>query len=213
MNLKYKILLLSTIIGITLWKTNIFNTSFAYTYNLEESTLFYEEDTERLEEKIKIYLNDIDDLLIVNSSFDLSDTLSYNYDFLVYFAIDYILKYKENFQDKIVTLQNYSYTTIEGYEEENNQYIPLEEIYKITDKYFGIKNFEIINDNVKIVNNYISLTDYTTSIFSLKINDISVQIKENQVLATVNYEMNTTYLYTFENQNNVLKIKNIEVLS
>lgn len=201
------------VIGILLWESDIFRTTFAYPYTLDESVLFIDKNEDKMAAKIKIYLDDIDDLLIVNSSFELSDTLVYNYDFLVYFALDYILANYEYYYDEIKYLDNYTYFTKEFGEKSTNQYIALEEVYVITEKFFGIRDFEIISDNIKIVDGYISLIDYTLEDFSLSINNVAVKYEENMVEATVHYGDNISYLYTFENQDNVLKIRNIEVLS
>lgn len=214
MKLVYKIILLNVIIvGVLLWKSNIFHTSFAYPYKLDESVLFFDANNENMANKIKIYLDDIDDLLVVNSKFELSDTLVYNYDFLVYFALDYVLLNYEYYYDRIKYFDNYTYYNKELSEKSTNQYIALEEIYLITDKFFGVRDFEIVNDNVNVIDGYISLIDYTLEKFSLMIDEVDVEYKEDTVKAIVDYGDNVSYLYTFFNQDNVLKLKNIEVLS
>lgn len=54
------------------------NNSLAYQYNLEEPTLFYKENEEELKHDIKEYLTPIDDFLIPNSNFEISNTLKEN---------------------------------------------------------------------------------------------------------------------------------------
>lgn len=187
--------------------------TFAYSYEIDDSVLFFDYDQEVLEENIKKYLEDLDDLLIVNSRFELSDLLVENYDFLVYFALDYVLMYHEIYRDILVEKDIYYYVNRDLETLNTNLYISLEEIYKITDQYFGVRDFQVVNADVLVIDDYISLVDYTKRKFSLDIERVQVSIQENYVLATVYYENDVCYLYTFENQNNVLKIRNIEVLS
>lgn len=208
-----KIIIMTLIITTTLICKGNLNKTLAHTYTIKNTTLFYEEDKTKLAENIKLYLEDIDDLLIPNTSFNYSEILTNNYDFLIHFATDYILKYQENYSNQIVILSPHTYMTKDGYQDTIDKYITLEEIYKITDKYFGITNFEIINDNINIIDNKISLIDYEKNYFNLSINQVVVDIQDTNIKAIVYYENNSCHLYTFENINSILKIKNIEVLS
>ena len=213
MNKKYKIISLIILITIITTIIAISNDSFAYQYDLKDNyTLFFKENETELKQDIEKYLNPIDDFLIPNSNFEISDTLNQNYSFLVNFSIDYLNYNFEKYQQKIVTKNEYTYNGLDFYNKTTNKYIQIEEIYLVTEKYFGIRDFKIINDNVNIINDYISLSDYTERKFNLKILDISLEIKNNQVLAYVSYENDCKYLYTFDNNNNVLKINNIEVV-
>lgn len=211
---KYIYLLVSCILGIIIICLIYFvtNNTYAYQYNVDNYTLFYKNNKDELESDIKKYIDDIDDLLIANSSYELSDNLSENYIFLVNFAMDYIINNYEVYKEKIIKLDKYEYVDRDLNEKIVDDYIDIEEIYNITFKYFGIKNFQIINDNVNIIDNYISLTDYTERRFKLKISSISISYDNNKVLANVLYDNDCKYLYTFNNYNNVLKINNIEIL-
>lgn len=191
----------------------ISNKTYAYQYKIKDNyTLFYKTNTEELKSDIIKYIGSIDDYLIPNSNFELSDTLKENYTFLVNFAIDYIINNNEKYQDKIVQKESYEYIDRNLNLKNTKDYIEIEEIYKITEKYFGIRDFQILNNDIKIIDNYISLTDYTDMVFELKILKIDIIIKNNQVLATITYENNNEYLYIFDNEKNLLKINNIEVL-
>lgn len=190
----------------------ILDNTYAYQYKFNNYTLFYKDNKDELEKNIKKYIDDIDDLLIANSSYELSDNLSENYMFLVNFAIDYIIDNYENYKKKIIKLDKYRYIDRELNEKVVDDYVDIEEIYNITFKYFGVKDFQIINDNVNIIDNYISLTDYTEKRFKLKISSISISYDNNKVLANVLYDNNYKYLYIFNNYNNVLKISNVEVI-
>lgn len=211
---KYRYLLGCCILSIIIICLIYFVTdnTYAYQYNVDNYTLFYKDNKDELESDIKKYIDDIDDLLIANSSYELSDNLSENYIFLVNFAMDYIINNYEVYKEKIIKLDKYEYVDRDLNKKIVDDYIDIEEIYNITFKYFGIKNFQIINDNVNIIDNYISLTDYTERRFKLKISFISISYDNNKVLVNVLYDNDCKYLYTFNNYNNVLKINNIEVL-
>lgn len=213
MTIKFKFFLIYVIlIGVCILGGYLFQTSYAYSYDINDVTLFFDNDKDNMEEKIKIYLEDIDDLLVVNSSFEYSDMLVYNYDFLLHFSLGYIFEHQEYYSDKLKVMETFSYMTKELVKKATNQYVSVEEIYEITDKYFGIRDFEIINDNVNIVNNYVSLIQYTENKFNLNIQNVEVEFDDTLIYAKVFYEYDNCYLYTFENKDQVLKIKNIEVV-
>lgn len=188
------------------------NFTFAYDYSKENTILFYDENKEKLEENIELYLSEIDDFLILNSSYEYSDVLKYNYDFLLYFAFDYIFKYEEFYKDKIKVLDKYSYYNNKGNIKDTNKYISLDEIYLITDKYFGIRDFKVVFDNVNVIDNYVSIIDYNEDVFKYQIIDLEVYDKGNVVDVEVMYKNDNKFLYTFDVINNVMKINNIEVL-
>jgi len=210
--MKRIIVCLFLIIGICLLGNEIFNTSFAYQYEKDNSVLFYKSDYEELKNDIEKYLNDIDNILIPNSSFLYSDKLVDNYDFLVNFAIGYVLKNKEYYENEIKSLDNCIYMNKDGNEEITNNYIDINIIYDITDFYFGVKDFIIINDNVCLNNNYISLSNYTNEDFSLGISEVLVSSNGDYINAIINYGEFNRYKYVFYKNNNVLKLNNIEVL-
>ena len=185
--------------------------SFSYEYTADNYTLFYKEDYNLLKEDIKTYIDDIDNYLIPNTSYLYSDILTNNYDFLTNFALDYIINHKEIYQDKIINLDNFTYKDVNNKEITTNEYINVEEIYKITDKYFGINNYYIINDNVNITNDYISLSDYTGRVFNSEIKDITISEYDEFLVVIISYTNLDNYKYTFKINDNVLKIYNIEV--
>jgi len=186
--------------------------SFALEYNDINGTLFYKDDSEELSNDIGIYLNYMDDLIIPNSSYNYSNILRENYDFLTYFAIDYILNNIELYQDKIVILDEYSYFTKDGILASTNKYISLDYIYEIVSKYFNISYYYILDSNVKLIDNKIALVDYTYDSFDLEISNISLEYKDNYIYASVSYGDYNKYLYTFIIENMVLYIQNVEVI-
>lgn len=192
----------------------IFNTNntYAYPYEINNSVLFYNDDLDILEDNIEKYLTNLDDLLIINSSYELSDVLIDNYDFLIYFAMDYIFDNYEYYSDRLIEKEMYYYVNREFESYNNNLYVSIDEIYNITDKYFGIRDFIIVNDNLIVSDGYVSLIDYTEDRFSLEIKDVEVSVNGDLVMASVYYDNDVSYLYTFFYENSVLKIRNIEVL-
>lgn len=199
-------------IGIAIVSSGLLNTSFAYFYDIDNSVLFYKENNEELEEDIKVYLSYIDDYLITNSSYLYGDKLSDNYDFLVNFALDFVLNNREYYEEYIIERSNCDYINKYGISNSTNSYVELEEIYKLTDKYFGIRDFSVINDNVCIDNSYISLSDYDDKSFDYEISNVVVNINNSDIIALVDYENGNSFLYSFYNDHNVLKLVNVEVI-
>lgn len=210
---KSKIFVLGGIIILICLFSGILKNSLAYSYEIDNGILFYDDNKEMLQENIKKYLENIDDLLIVNSNFEMSDILIENYDFLSYFAFDYILNNYEYYRDKIIEQDSFDYVDRNYNQKITKQYIELEEIYKITDKYFGVKDYILVSDNVLVIDDYVSLIDYNDDQFILNIDKVEVDIQGDLIFAYTYYEGNFCYLYTFYNQNQVLKLKNIEVIS
>ena len=207
---KYLLLLLFIIslIGVIIYS----NKSYAYTDNYDY-TLFYKEDYNELENNIKVYLKDIDYLIYNNSDYTTYNTLSDNYEFMINFALDYISINKDKYNDKIVIKDNYNYIDRYNNSLSTNEYISIDIIYDITYKYFGKKDFIILNDNVNVIDNYISLSSNKFIIPNLEINNISISKEEDKVIAKIKYvnDNNTTYNFIFNNIDGILKITNVEV--
>ena len=207
---KYLLLLLFIIslIGVIIYS----NKSYAYTDNYDY-TLFYKEDYNELENNIKVYLKDIDYLIYNNSDYTTYNTLSDNYEFMINFALDYISINKDKYNDKIVIKDNYNYIDRYNNSLSTNEYISIDTIYDITYKYFGKKDFIILNDNVNVIDNYISISSNKFIIPNLEINNISISKEEDKVIAKIKYvnDNNTTYYFIFNNIDGILKITNVEV--
>ena len=190
----------------------LFGDTFAYSYDIDNSLLFYKNNRDELESDIKKYISSVDDYIVPNSSFLMCDYLDCNYDFLVYFAMDYVTGNYEYYIDRVISGNSYSYLDRDMNQDTTNLYVLKSDLYNITDKYFGVRDFYIINDNVKLEDDYVSLIDYTSRRFDLSIIDVDVVSNDFDVSASVLYENDVKYLYTFKNIDGVLKIKNIEVL-
>lgn len=177
----------------------------------ENYVLFYNDNTDVLEDDIKYYISKIDDYLLPNSSFIYSDILTENYDFLTNFALDYIINNRTYYNDKIVILDNYTYYDKHHNSKNTNEFINKQEIYKITNMFFGIKDYVILNDNINIINDYISLTDYNEAIFNSQINNVEINNDGNYLKCVAYYDSGDRYNYIFKNNDNILKLYNIEV--
>lgn len=211
--MRNRILFISVLlVSIVIIGNNVFHETYAKSYDLVKTNLFFYNDINRMEDNIKNYLLSIDGLLVANSSFEYSSILSNNYDFLINFACSYVLDNQEYYVDEIKLGDSFGYRDKNNNINETNKYISLDIIYEITDKYFGIRDFNVINSNVKVMNNYISLGYYEKSAFMGEIEDIDIRVDDNFLVATVEYNTGNMYLYTFRNCNNVLKIYNVEVL-
>lgn len=207
-----KILLCLFFMGITILLCNLLDNSYAYSYNIDNSVLFYKDNHLELENDIKKYISNIDDYILPNSSYLYGDKLVDNYDFLVYFASDYVINNREYYSNYIKNYNECSYLNKRGIDSYTYDYIDINKLYDITDFYFGIRDFIIINDDVCINDNYISLIDYTSDIYNFEIIDINIVDFEDDIKVVISYDNGDSYLYLFDNAKNVLKLKNIEVM-
>jgi len=210
--MKKRILLIILILVTSYIIINLLNNTYAYSYEIDKTNLFYKDNTKELEKDIEKYISKIDDYIIPNTIFETSNYLDENYDFLIYFATDYILNNYENYIDNIITSNNYEYLNKEMLIKNKYKYIDKNIIYNITDKYFGKKDFYTTNNDINNNQKYISLIDYTDKIFDLNINDVKIINDNNEINAIITYENNIKYKYIFKNTEGILKIKNIEVL-
>ena len=175
------------------------NDSYAFNYQAQNHSLFYSDNIKKLSNDMKLYIANIDDYLIPNSSYIYSDILSENYDFLIKFAIIYINNNKSLFSDKIIHLAD-----------SKNEYIDIDTIFEITDDYFGKKDFVVINNDIDILDKYVSL-NVNNILFNLEIVKLDIVSNNNFVTANVFYNNGETIKYVFINKNGILKIYNVEV--
>ena len=199
-------------IGVIILLCNVFNNSYAYSYDIDNSILFYKDNYFELESDIKKYISNIDDYIIPNSSYLYGDKLMDNYDFLVFFATDYIINNREYYNSFIKQYDRCLYLNKHSISSYTYDYIDINKIYDITNFYFGIKDFVIINDDICTNDNYVSLIDYANDIYSFEIVNVKIVDSKSDIRAVVTYDSGDSYLYSFDNINNVLKLKNIEVV-
>lgn len=167
----------------------LFDTTVAYPSKLFINTNVIEntDNKEELYNNIYSFIEKNDDLLIALSSYELSDILSNNYDFLKRYAVNYIIDNINDYENKI-----------------NNNYISVDEIYKITDNVFG-KNYFYINDlnKVELVKD--------DRRFRKDIRNLKVDNNGNYVSVIVNYG-DISYKFILLEKEDRLIVENIEVL-
>ena len=212
MNNKKMLLLLGFFLFVII-VFNIFKNTYAYDYKDYDYTLFYKDNESELTEDIKKYISDIDYLIYNNSEFSTYETLNDNYEFMVNFAIDYISMNKYKYKDNIVLLEPYKYLDKHHNNKVTNEYIDIDTIYDVTNKYFGVKDFTILNNNINIIDKYISLSGTTKNKINLEIDSARISKDNDIITAAIKYknDSETDYIYTFKINNNILKIYNVEV--
>ena len=124
--------------------------SMAYEYNENDINLFYKEDKEELAKDIKLYIENIDDIILPNSSFNYSDKLNENFDFLVYFALEYIIENHDIYNSDIVKKEKYEYTNLDYETKQTNEYINIDTLYKITNNIIAFTSNNAGKTNFKI---------------------------------------------------------------
>ena len=199
MNKKWFYVIYITFMLIVLFNM-ISNSSFAYEYKNEKYTLFYKDNMNELSNDISIFLDEIDNYILPNATYMYSNVLTENYDFLCNFAISYIINNREIFNDEIKM-------------EDNNLYVEKDLIYDITNKYFGIKDFQFINSNQLNKDGLILLEEYNEVLFNNKIVSVNAYKMYQYVNADVSYENGDNYRYIFKNNDGILKLYDVEVLA
>lgn len=172
--------------------------------------LIINEESDMKEELIS-YIDLIDNSLITQSSYTYSNTLSENYDFLVNFAISFILKNKEYYKDNIINGETYKYIKEDNIYE-TDEYVSKDKIYEITNDVFGESYFYIINEQFKD-SELIPLLLLEDKSFSMKIEDIlNIIKKDDNYEVYVKYKDNDIiYKYAFKKIANKLVIKNLSI--
>lgn len=199
MNKKWFYIIYITFMLIVLFNM-ISNSSFAYEYKNEKYTLFYKDNMNELSNDISIFLDEIDNYILPNATYMYSNVLTENYDFLCNFAISYIINNREIFNNEIK-------------KEDNDFYVEKDLIYDITNKYFGIKDFQFINRNQLNKDGLILLEEYNGVLFNNKIVSVNAYKMYQYVNADVSYENGDNYRYIFKNNDGILKLYDVEVLA
>lgn len=180
--------------------------------NMINLDLLYNEDINILRNNIYEHIDMVDNILIPNSSFNMSSILNENYDFLTNFSISFILDNKEYFD--IVLGEEYKYIDEYGVVYTTNEYINIDKIYEITNKIFGVEYYYILNDYIKIDNDLVPLIRIENKYFDLDIdNIIDIDKNNNYIDVIVRYEDNIIdYVYRLEYiDNNRLIISNLSI--
>lgn len=176
------------IIGIIIYICCLFSFENAYAISYSNDNIRYFNDKTVMKEELIRYIDNIDNYLIPNTSYNYSSILIENYDFLLNFSLNYIYNNKDKYYDYI----------------KNNNYVDKNLIYKITTKYFNINYFFIEEENLKLKD--------STKKFSLKINDVSYVKEDNYVKVKVIYqnEFICNYIFICDDKN-YMYVYDIEV--
>lgn len=173
----------------------------------------YSPDNKELKDNALNFIDLIDDSIFETFKYDNYSTLNRNYEFLTDFTISFILKNEDFYQNNIKTLEEFQYVTDYGKQYNTDQYIPLNLIYDITDKIFGIRDYTITNKYLNIKDNMVPL---------LRINNISSKMKIEKIIDLkqvddyynfyVKYEeLDYTYIYKFKLLEDRLILINLDI--
>jgi len=181
--------------------------------NIFNIQLEYATDENILKNDLFDFINLIDDSLFAMSSFDMSDTLNENYDFLTTFAISLILNNEINYNDKIVYGNEYIYEDSYGNVYSTDKYVSLDVLYDITNNVFGKSNYVIINDYLNVEDNLIPLLLIKDNVSFMEIQEIiDVTVFANQLSVYVKYrDIDYEYIYSFLNKDGRLILVNLDV--
>ena len=200
------------VLGISLFVGN--KGSYANDNVVEDNfniNLEYNEDRNILKNDLFNYIDLIDNSLFSMSSFNMSDTLNENYDFLMDFAISFILNNEEIYKDDIVLGNEYVYIDNFGNKYSTNKYVNMELIYEITNSIFGKRDYVVINNYLDIKNDLVPLLLIKDNVSFMDIdNIIDVYLFGNKYNVYVKYkDIDLEYIYVFDKMDERLILNNI----
>lgn len=182
--------------------------------NINDINLILEDnsDINILKDNIYNYIDMIDDNLITNSSYNMSNILSENYDFLVNFSIAFILNNIDYYEEDIITMNEYTYMDLYGNTYSIDKYINIDTLYDITYNVFGKRYFYIDNEIIKVRDNLLPLLNINSNNIIMNIDNIQVVKINNGYNVYVKYqELEYKYIYNFINVDNHLVINNVSI--
>lgn len=174
-------------------------------------TLIDNDNIDILESEIINFIELVDNNLIPNTSFNISDKLNENYDFLTDFSISFILDNSEYYG--VIEGSEYKYVDEYGGEFTTNKYINIDKIYEITNQVFGVEYYYILNDYIEIENDLVPLLKLEDRNFDMEIDSIiDIDKLDDYIDVVVRYKDNSLdYVYRFEYINNRLVIGNLSI--
>lgn len=164
-----------------------------------------------LSNDIKNFIDLVDNDIIINSSYNMSNTLNQNYDFLTRFVSSFVLNNSEYFNIK--TGDNYKYIDDYGREYTTDKYIDIDLFYDITKRIFGVEYFYILDDGL-VIEDKVLLVDMEEDNFNMEIDTINkIDSYNNYYLVYVRYsDMDIDYIYRFDIlSDNRLVINNLSI--
>lgn len=119
--------------------------------------LYYNSNEEIFKDELEDFIDLVDENIIVNSSFNLSNVLNENYDFLTKFVISFVLDNEDYFD--ILYGDDYIYKDEYGNGYTTNKYISMDTLYNVTNKIFGVEYYYVLDRNL-VVNEMLALIDF-----------------------------------------------------
>ena len=201
-------------LGVTLFVGD--KKSFANDNVIEDNfnlNLEYNEDKNIFKNDLYNYIDLIDNSLFAMSSFNMSDTLNENYDFLIDFAISFILSNEEQYKDDIIIGEEYVYIDDFGNKYTSNRYVNIELIYDITNSIFGKRDYVVINEQINVNNDLVPLLLIKDNVSFMDISEISdYSLFGNKYNVYVKYrDIDLEYIYVFDNIDGRLILNNVLV--
>lgn len=190
---------------------SLFKGSYA---NIDEENiqieLKYSDNMEIFRENITTFINLIDSHIITNSSYNMSNVLSENYDFLTRFVISFVLDNEDYFD--IILGDNIVYKDYYGLEYNSNKYIDIDTLYDITNKIFGVEYYYVLEEGL-VFEDKLLLVDFNNEEFNLQL-DSFVDIVYNNgyydvIVKYVDSDIN--YVYRFNYIGDRLVINNLSI--
>lgn len=163
--------------------------------NLE---LYDDDNVEILKDNMEYFIDLVDNSIIVNSSYNFSDKLNENYDFLTKFAISFILDNEKYFD--VIYGDDYTYIDEYGRKYTTNKYINVKDIYEITDSILGVGYYYIMDDNLVVNSDIVALVDMDYPDMEMLFDEIEdIIVGNNYYDVYVKYSgSDFRYVYRFE---------------
>ena len=205
--MKNKILVGSLfIIFMTFIFVSVFRDSYAI---VEEDNikldLYNNSNMDILKDEMLEFIDLVDENIFINSSFNMSNKLNENYDFLNNFVISFVLDNSEYFDIGYLDY-NTKYNV--------NSYISMDTFYDITYKIFGVEYYYIIDENIVIEDNILLVRRNNIDEIDMVIEGITkIDIGNGYYDVYVKYiDNDIEYIYRFDIGNdNRLYISNLSV--
>ena len=175
--------------------------------------LSYNEDVNVFKNDLFNFIDLIDNSLFSMSSYNMSNELNENYDFLTNFAISLILNNEDVYKDDILYGDEYVYEDDWGNKYTTNKYIDEDIIYDITNNVFGKTNYMILNEQLRVNDKFIPLLLIKEDNIFMEIDEILDIVKfSNEYNVYVGYKnVDFVYIYKFLNIDGRLFVINVDI--
>ena len=198
-------------IGVIVLLVVLSSNSFAKPVEDFSLELVDQENKEILKGDIAYFIDLVDDNLIPNASFGMSNQLNENYEFFTKFAISFVLDHMEEYE--ILDGEEYQYINQYGEVFSTNKYIDINTLYNIVNDVLGVEYYYIVEDYLKIREDIVPLLEIDTRRFSLEIERIvEFNSIDNGYSIVIKYkDMDILYEYILSKDEERLYISNMIV--